>query len=183
MACGRGPTSDMSPQITLMSCGQLVEAGLAQDAADGGDTRIIAGGLHDALAVLQHAHGAELEDRERPPAAAETFLAEEHGALGIEPDGERDGAEDGREQRGHGNGDGEVDDPLGQTLRTVERRALQLDCAHAAHVAHRHVQKAFEFGFGDQADGARDLLQALGQRRELFGRKARRPRRRSVRNR
>ena len=80
---------------------QLVEAGLADEAADAGDARVVA---RRELArrcdpSWFDVHRAELEDLDQLVVEAVALLAEEHRAGAVEPDGERDREHHRREER------------------------------------------------------------------------------------
>src|SRR5262245_34642751 len=70
---------------------QLVEAHPPQPAADAGDARIVPGGLANLRTVLQHAHGAKLEDAKRAPVEAVECLGEQHRHAWVEVEQEDGG--------------------------------------------------------------------------------------------
>lgn len=78
---------------------QLVDFGVAQPAAKGGDAGIVAGGEGQAVvAGGGFVHGAEFEDFEFTPGAAEARTAVKDGAGRIAADGGGNDEEDGREE-------------------------------------------------------------------------------------
>ena len=79
---------------------QLVEAGLADEAADAGDARIVAGGELRGVRDPSwcDVHRAELEHLDQLVVEAVALLPEEHRAGAVEPDGERDGEHHRREE-------------------------------------------------------------------------------------
>ena len=105
----------MSPFRTFRNCGQLVEAGLAQEAADGRDARVVrqfVQGLAlrrlaaavpvgdeplDVFAVdgrvVVHLHGAEFQEVEVAAVLPKALLAKEDGPFGCELDGNRNSRE------------------------------------------------------------------------------------------
>ncbi len=79
---------------------QLVEAGLAQEAADARHARVIASRLrHHRVVRRIGRHRAELEHGDRIVVEAEARLAEEHRPLAVELDGEGDQQHQRREEQ------------------------------------------------------------------------------------
>ena len=112
-ACGRGPTSDSSPREHVEELRQLVEAGLADEAADAGDARIALGHELGRIGVgLVDVHRAELEDLDQLVVEAVALLAEQHRALAVELDRQRHQRHHRGEAEQRERGDGLVEQPL-----------------------------------------------------------------------
>lgn len=96
--------------------GEFVEGGFAEEAADFGQARILAGLWAGAEGVGVGAHGAELVEGEGLAAAAGTLLAEDGGAGGIEADKDGEDEHEGGEQDDSRGGGEEIEDSFGQVI-------------------------------------------------------------------
>lgn len=115
---------------------QFVDGGAADEAADGGNTVVVAGGLLDFLVVV-HAHGAELPHLDDLAVPAVTLLLEDHraggGALDQQGDGQHQRAEGEQRQQG----DDAVHRRLGEGGGGVggQRAFVEMDGRQAIDVA------------------------------------------------
>ena len=147
------PAAEHVPEL-----GQLVEAGLAQEAADPGHPVVVAGRLAAAADVgALGAHSAELGDDDDPAAGAEAGLAEEDRAGGIEPDRERDHRYQGRDREEQEEGSETVHhrlelpgEPAGRRgIGSLRRRLAAcpgiadpgFDLRIVCHITHIHTQR------------------------------------------
>ncbi len=95
--------------------GQFIEAPAAQDATEGCDAGIIAGGLAQAGLVtgLEYAHGAELEDAKAAAIEAVAILGEEDGPRAGEGHSCGDHGQDGSDEQNAETGEQQVHSPFG----------------------------------------------------------------------
>ena len=132
---GAGPHDAHGPVQDVEQLGQLVQARLAEELADGGDP--VFG--HDFLAVpvvLFRDHGAELVHFERLLVLSDAGLGEQGRSLGTEFDGEIDHLEDGHDKEQHDarQADGDIGAPLDGKLELSDgwvhgRKGIQIECS------------------------------------------------------
>ena len=130
---------------------QLVEAGLADEAADAGDARIALGDQLGGVDVgLVDIHRAELVDLDQLVVEAVALLLEEHRPLAVELDGQRRERHHRRGKQEDESADDVVDHPLG----------------HDVPAGNGLVEDVEEGDLADEGIGARPEAQLVGVRRQ-----------------
>ena len=139
--------------------GQLIERGPAQEGADAGDAGIALARLADRLAVLAHAHRAELVDEDLLAVEAVAALLEDDGAGRIQLDGEGDEQQQRRDQHQDEQGENDVAGALDEAVGAGERRFAHRDDRHAAHAAAAALDQIGDEHVGHEVDRGRGVLQ------------------------
>ena len=125
---GARPDERHLPHEHVGELRELVEARAAQPAPAAGDARVVredpvgVGEAH-ALSLFDRVldHRPELEEPERPPAAADSLLDEEDGTAGLQQDPDRDAREERREDDEEERGAEAVEEPLDRFHATISR--------------------------------------------------------------
>src|SRR3954451_18837644 len=144
---------------------QLVEAGLADEAADAGDARVVLGhDLRGRRISLIMVHRAELVDIDALVVEAEALLAEQHGAGAVELHGQRHQSHhrQGHEQRE--GADDAVEQPFHHQVPIGDRRLEHVQRRHLANIGIGAGAEAQLVGVRGEADIHRqhpELLQHL----------------------
>ena len=140
----------------------LVDVPAPQEAAEPGQSRIVAGGLRDHRAVVERAHGAKFDDAERLLIEAVAALHEENRAGTVEPDQRGDGEEHRRERNERDRRGDQVEQPLAGDLRARQRPARQLQAGHRAEFRELDLFELVQDLLGADVDLDRQRHEGLG---------------------
>ena len=141
---------------------QFVKAGLADEASDAGDARIIPGhdrgGQRIGLIMVQR---TELEDVDALIVEAEPLLAEQHRTRAVELDRERDHRHQRRGQQQYDGADDMVEQPLHHQIPIGNRRLENIQRRDLAEIGIGAGTEAQLVGMGRQANVDRQYPQFL----------------------